>query len=117
MPETRQIGRLTKLVRCLLAIFVASGSATAASNAHASMACFLLDDFPNVLDPLVREQLETHVKALPGLKDYQIKDIDGRFFIVMADDGYCKEGPRCEHRLLDLRNGVVKNVFGFRGKG
>jgi hypothetical protein len=76
-----------------------------------------IDKFPVVPDSPVLEKLETHVKALPGLKDYQIKDIDGRFFIVLADDGFCKETPRCYHQLLDTRNGLVKDVFAFRGTG
>jgi hypothetical protein len=35
----------------------------------------------------------------------------------MADGRFCKDIPRCEHRLLDLRNGVVGDVFAFRGTG
>ena len=76
-----------------------------------------IDEFPAVPDSPILEKLEAHVKALPGLKDYLIKDINGRFFIVLADDGYCKETPRCYHQLLDTRNGVVRDVFAFRGTG
>jgi hypothetical protein len=112
-----KLGSLPKLARYLSVIFVASGFATAASIAEASMTCMQIDKFPVVPDSPVLEKLETHVKALPGLKDYQIKDIDGRFFIVLADDGFCKETPRCYHQLLDTRNGLVKDVFAFRGTG
>jgi hypothetical protein len=117
MAETRQIGRLTKLVRCLLAIFIASGSATAASIAHASMTCIPFDEFPAVSDPSIQNQLETHVRGLPGLKNPRIRSLDRRFFIVTAEGRFCKDIPRCEHRLLDLRNGVVRDVFAFRGTG
>ena len=75
------------------------------------------DEFPVVPDLPIQEKLEAHVKALPGLTDYLIRDIDGRFFVVLADDGYCKGIPRCYHQLLDTRKGVVKDVFAFRGTG
>jgi hypothetical protein len=112
-----KLGSLPKTVRYLSVIFVASCFATAASIAHASMTCWRLEDLPVVSDPLVREQLEIHVSALPGLKNYEIRDIDGRFSMVLSDDGFCKEIPCCDQRLLDSRNGLVKDVFGFRGTG
>jgi hypothetical protein len=108
---------LAKLVRCLLAISIASGSATAASIARASMTCIPFDEFPAVSDPSIRDQLETHVRGLPGLKNPRIRSLDRRFFIVTAEGRFCKDIPRCEHRLLDLRNGVVRDVFAFRGTG
>jgi hypothetical protein len=119
--KTREVAlkfaSLLKMLRYLQIIFIASGTVTVASIAHASMTCMRIDEFPVASDPLAREQLEAHVRALPGLKKYEIRDIDGRFFMVLADDGYCKEIPRCVHRLLDLRNGSVKDVFAFRGTG
>ena len=108
---------LPKTIRHLPVIFIAAGLATIASIAHASMTCTLIDDFPVVSDPSIQERLEAHVKALPGIKNYQIRDIDGRFFMVLADDGFCKEIPRCYHQLLDTRNGLVRDVFSFRGTG
>jgi hypothetical protein len=108
---------LPKMFRYLSIAFLMSGFMTIASLAHASMICTWVDEFPVVSDPSAQERLEAHVRALPGLKNYEIRDIDGRFFIVLADDGYCKEIPRCDNRLLDLRNGVVKDVFAFRGTG
>ena len=98
-------------------IFIVSGFVTVAPIAHASMTCARFDEFPAVSDPSIREQLETHVRALTGLKNYKIRSLDGRFFIVTSDGRFCKEIPRCEHRLLDLRNGVVRDVFAFRGTG
>jgi hypothetical protein len=84
---------LPKMIRYLPVIFIAAGFATIASIAHASMTCTRIDEFPVVSDPSIQERLEAHVKALQGIKNYQIRDIDGRFFIVLADDGYCKETP------------------------
>src|ERR1700732_2739049 len=99
--KTREVAlkfaSLLKMLRYLQIIFIASGTVTVASIAHASMTCMRIDEFPVASDPLAREQLEAHVRALPGLKKYEIRDIDGRFFMVLADDGYCKEIPRCVH--------------------
>jgi hypothetical protein len=112
-----KLASLPKMIRRLSAVLIVSGLATVASLAHASMTCTRFDEFPVVSDPSIREQLETHVRALPGLKNHKIRSLDGRFFIVTADGGFCKDIPRCEHRLLDLRNGVVRDVFAFRGTG
>jgi hypothetical protein len=40
----------TKLVRCLLSIFIVSDFAIAASTVHATMTCSLFDEFPAVSD-------------------------------------------------------------------
>jgi hypothetical protein len=108
---------LPKTIRHLPAILMAACFATIASVARASMICTWIEDFPLVSNPTIEGWLEAHVKALPGIKNYQIRDIDGRFFMVLADDGFCKEIPRCYHQLLDTRNGVVRDVFSFRGTG
>jgi hypothetical protein len=112
-----KLASLPKMVQRLPAVLIVAGIMTVASLAHASMTCTRFDEFPVVSDPSIREQLETHVRALPGLKNHKIRSLDGRFFIVTADGGFCKDIPRCEHRLLDLRNGVVRDVFAFRGTG
>jgi hypothetical protein len=106
-----------KMVRYLPVIFIVSAFATIASVAQASMTCARFDEFSAVSDPSIREQLETHVRALPGLKNHKIRSLDGRFFIVTSEGRFCKDIPRCEHRLLDLRNSVVRDVFAFRGTG
>jgi hypothetical protein len=59
-------GSLQKMVRFLPVIFIVSGFLTVASIAHASMTCAWIDEFPVVSDPLAREQLEAHVRALPA---------------------------------------------------
>jgi hypothetical protein len=110
------LASLQTMIRSLSTVFIVSAFASAASIAHASMTCTWIDEFPAVSDPSIQERLEAHVRALPGLKDYQIRQIDSRFFIV-SDEGKCKQASRCYHRLLDFRNGVVKNVLVFRGTG
>jgi hypothetical protein len=107
----------TKLVRCLIAIFIASGFATAASIAHATMTCSWLDEFSGVPKPSAQEKLEAQVKALLGLENYKIVQLEEHYFMVEAAGKFCKEVPRCEHRLLELRDGVVRNVFAFEGTG
>jgi len=108
---------LPKMVRYLRVIFVASAFTTVVSMAHASMTCSWLDEFSRVSDPSIQEKLEAHVKALPGLDSYEIIQLERHYFMVEAAGKFCKEVPRCEHRLLELRDGVVKNVFAFEGTG
>jgi len=90
---------------------------TAASVAHATQTCWRFDQLYRVSDLLAQEKLEAHVKALPGLKNYDIRQLEGSYFIVQAEGKFCKDIPRCEHRLLELRDGVVRNVFAFQGTG
>jgi hypothetical protein len=108
---------LPQQVRYLPLIFIASVFLTVASIAQASMTCTRIDDFPVVSDPLTQGQLQAHVKTLPGLGNYEIRGINSRFFIVSSEDEKCKETSRCYYRLLDLRNGAVKDVFAFQGSG
>ena len=108
-----KLASLPKMVQRLPAVLIVAGIMTVASLAHASMTCTRFDEFPVVSDPSIREQLETHVRALPGLKNHKIRSLDGRFFIVTADGRFCEDVPRCEHRLLDLRNGVVRTSLLF----
>ena len=114
---------LLKLVRYLPVIFIASFFLTTASIVQASMMCTKVDELPIVSEPPVLEQLQAHVKTLPGLGSYQIKDISSRFFfksrffIVSSQDEKCKETSSCHYRLLDLHNGAVKDVFAFQGSG
>jgi hypothetical protein len=87
------------------------------SIAHATMLCSWFSDFGPISDPSIQEMLEAHLKALPGLDNYEIVRLDEQYFMVEAAGKFCKEVPRCEHRLLELRVGVVKNVFAFEGTG
>lgn len=108
---------LRMLIRYLPVIFIVPIFVTTASIVQASMTCTRIDDFPFVSDPLIQKQLEAHVETLPGLGVYQIRQIDSRFFIISSEDEKCKETSLCYYRLLDLRNGAVKDVFAFQGTG
>ena len=99
-------------VICVLLLYL-----VVTSIAHATMTCSWFSEFSPVSDPSVQEKLEAHVKALPGLVNYEIVQLEKHYFIVEAAGRFCKEVPRCEHRLLELRDGVVKNVFAFEGTG
>jgi hypothetical protein len=103
--------------RCLQAIFATLVYLTTASIVHATQTCWRFDQLYRVSDPSAQEKLEAHVKALPGLTNPEIRVIDPHYFMVQAAGKFCKEIPRCEHRLLELRDGVVRNVFAFRGTG
>jgi hypothetical protein len=86
-----------------------------AFGAHASMTCKRIEQLPAVSDPRTQEQVEAYVRALPGVKTFQIKQINSRFFVVAPDEESCKN-VHCYYRLLDTKNGI-KEVFGFRGTG
>ena len=117
METVLKFASLSKLVRFLSIISIVSVCVTTASFVHASMTCTNVDKFPTISDPLIHEQLQAYVKTLPGLGSFQIGRIDSRFFIVSSEDEKCKEASRCYYRLLDLRNGAVKDVFAFQGSG
>jgi hypothetical protein len=108
---------LLKLVRYLSVIFSVSVCVTTTSFVHARMTCTNVAKFPAVSDPLIHEQLQAHAKTLPGLGSFRIGEISSRFFIVSSEDEKCKEASSCYYRLLDLRNGAVKDVFAFQGSG
>jgi len=109
--------RLPYLTRYLRVAFAAAILVSSASIANASMSCLWLDEIPRISDPSIQEKLEAHMKALPGLENPEIRQLEEHYFVVQATSKFCKEVPRCEHRLLDLQEGVVKNVFAFRGTG
>jgi len=102
---------------CLHGAFVISIYLTATSVAHATMTRTWFDEFPSVSDSSIQQKLEAHVRALPGLKNYEIKSLQDHYFLVQAEGKSCKDVPRCQHRLLELRDGVVRNVFAFEGTG
>ena len=89
----------------------------AASIAHATMTCTWLDELSPISDPSILQKLEAHVRTLPGFKNYEIKPLQDHYFLVGAEGKFCKDIPRCEHRLLELRDGAVRNVFAFEGTG
>jgi hypothetical protein len=108
---------LPKHVRYLPAIFIVSIFVMITSVAHATITCTKVDEFPVASDPTIRKQLETHLETVPGLGDYQIRQIDSRFFVVASEDEKCKDSSLCYYRLLDLRNGAVRDVIAFQGTG
>ena len=58
---------------------------TALSTAHATMTCTWLDEFAATSDPSVQQRLEAYVKALPGLKNYEIRPLQDHYFLVGAE--------------------------------
>ncbi|MGC1560567.1 MAG: hypothetical protein WA820_12050, partial [Bradyrhizobium sp.] len=55
--------------------------------------CTRFDEFPVVSDPSILEQLETHVRALPGLKNHKIRSLDGRFSSSRPTVDFAKTFP------------------------
>jgi hypothetical protein len=120
-PEISEIAMtwtpLPNRARCLQVTLAVLVYLTSASVAHATMTCTWFDELSSVLDPSSKEPLEAHVRTLPGLKNYEIRFLQDHYFLVQAEGKFCKDIPRCEHRLLELRDGVVRNVFAFEGTG
>ncbi len=112
MTETRQIKG-----RSLQAIVVVIGYLITTPIAHASMACWRFDQLDRISDPSAKKLLEAYAKALPGLDNPEVRELHGHYFLVQGDGKFCKSNPRCEHRLLYLRDGVVRDIFAFRGTG
>jgi hypothetical protein len=81
------------------------------------MTCTRIERFPVVSDPLIQEQIQAHLKALPRFQKNQVRRIDSRFFIAIFDDGECGKASRCYHQLLDIRNATIKDVVAFRSTG
>jgi hypothetical protein len=102
---------------CVHVAFAVLIHLTTASVAQATMTCTWFSELPSVSDPSIRQKLEAHVKALPGLKNYEIRLLQDHYFLVQSEGKFCKGIPRCEHRLLELRDDAVRNVFAFEGTG
>jgi hypothetical protein len=108
---------LPRKVDYFIAVFATAFCLVTVSAANATMTCTWLDEFPVISDPSIQQKLEAHVRALPGLKNYKIRLLQGRYFLVQAEGKFCKDVPHCEYRLLELRDGVVRNIFAFEGTG
>ena len=107
----------SKLIRRLRIIFIVSAFVTRATVAQASQTCTWIDNFTVSSGPPIQEQIHAHAKAIPGLESYQIRQINSRFFIVSSGEEKCREASTCLYRLLDVRNGAVRDVFAFQGTG
>lgn len=103
--------------RCFQLVLATLVYLNTASVAHATMTCTWLDEWSSTLDQSDLGRLEAHLKTLPGLKNPVIRQLQNHYFLVGAEGKFCKDIPRCEHRLLELRDGVVRNVFAFEGTG
>ena len=51
-----------------------------------------------------------------GPKTFQIRQLTSRYLVVAPGEDSCKSSA-CYYRLLDLKEGAVKEDFSFRGTG
>jgi hypothetical protein len=68
--------------------------------------------------------LEAHIKTSDFPKPLLFREIgralfsqnSRRFFVILPDDENCKSSG-CYYRLLELKDGVIKETFSFHGTG
>jgi len=82
----------------------------------ASFYCDRIERLPAVSDHRTLSLLEPYVTALDSTKPFQMKHLTSRFILVMPDDADCRVA-RCYYRLLDVKDGEVRERFSFRGTG
>jgi hypothetical protein len=84
-------------------------------DAHAHLYCKRIEQLPTVSDGRTLGLLEAYVKSL-DTRPFQIRQLTSRFVMVLPDDENCKVS-RCYYRLLDLKDGEIKETFSFHGTG
>jgi hypothetical protein len=93
-------------------------------SAHASLFCMRLEQLSEVSDVETLRLLEAHISAFNSSKPLLIREIDRalisqnsrRFFMILPDEENCKSSG-CYYRLLELKDGVIKETFSFHGTG
>ena len=109
--------RMARPVRYLRVICLASMLVTNASLARAGATCERVETYRPVSNPLIVEQIEARLSAMPSFKNHQIREIDRNFAIAWQDEDECRKLFRCHYLLMDTRNSSVKDVLTFRGTG
>jgi len=85
-------------------------------NVDASFYCNRIERLPAVSEHRTLDLLEPYVRALGGPKPFQMKHLTSRFVLVMPDYANCRVAG-CYYRLLDVKDGEVRERFSFRGTG
>jgi hypothetical protein len=86
--------------------------------------CKRIEQLPEVSDGATLRLLEAHIKTFDSPKPLMIREIDRalisqnsrRFFVILPDDENCKSSG-CYYRLLELKDGLIKETFSFHGTG
>jgi len=80
------------------------------------MTCKRIEQLPTVSDSRTLGLLEAYGKVSGGSKPLLIRQFDSRFFMAFPADQDCKNSA-CYYRLLDLKDGEIKERFSFQGTG
>src|SRR5215467_16298919 len=88
----------------------------ACAGQDAGFYCDRIERLPAVSDHRTLSLLEPYVTALDSTKPFQMKHLTSRFILVMPDDADCRVA-HCYYRLLEVKDGEVRERFGFRGTG
>src|ERR1700704_4746481 len=92
--------------------------------AHASLLCMRIEQLPQVSDAETLGILEAYISAFNSSKPLLIREIDRaltsqnsrRFFVILPNEENCKDAG-CYYRLLESKDGVIKETFTFHGTG
>src|SRR5262245_21328105 len=114
IPGNRHEHKLRRIIR----MFSVSALAYLAQviGVSASFYCDRIEKFPAPSDSLTAGLLEQYARGLAASKPFQFKQLTSRFFLAMPDDENCKVAS-CYYRLLDVKDGEVKERFSFQGTG
>jgi hypothetical protein len=85
-------------------------------DAHASMMCKRIEQLDAVSDKQSIELLKAYGQALKSSKPIQFSQHHRFFFMMFATDEDCRSSS-CFYRLLELKDGVVRERFTFQGTG
>jgi hypothetical protein len=111
--------RMTRLISSAALLYVMQ-----VIGGHAQVYCKRFEQLPAVSDRATLRSLERYLRKFDSSKTHLVRNmtspligtIERQFFIAVPDSGSCK-GSSCYYRLLDLRNGVINEVFSFHGTG
>jgi hypothetical protein len=114
----REMRRKRHEQRRIIGLFSVSALAylTQVFDVSAGFYCERIEQLPAASDSRTAGLLEQYARELAGPKRFQIKQLTSRFFLVMPDDENCRVVP-CYYRLLDVKDGEVKERFSFHGTG
>jgi hypothetical protein len=82
----------------------------------ASMGCKRIEELPTVSDERTLGLLNAYGETRGGSKPLLMRPFDDRFFIAFPAGQDCKSSG-CYYRLLDLKDGEIRERFSFQGTG
>jgi hypothetical protein len=113
--ERREYGQRTPMRTVALCVVSVLAYFVQVVGAHASMMCKRIEQLPPVSDIQAARAMDAYLKPLGG-PDLLVKEFTGRFFFALPDKQDCK-ASLCYYRLLDYKDGTVRERLSFPGTG